>query len=172
MIILALDPSGAFNEGKGTTGFSVWAYNSGNYKLLRVGQIAAIDFTCSQDYWNEHIKLLKTVKPNVLVMEDFLLYAHKAKQQIGSKMETPKMIGIIEFECARLNINVIMQRAVDVKKRWNDDILVYKGIITKESNHYNIGSTKNISKHIRDSLRHGIHYITKLRLKECKKQNQ
>ena len=169
MIILAMDPSGAFMEGKGTTGDSIWAYNEGNYKLLNIGQIAAVDFSTQQDYYNAHINLLESIKPDKLVIEDFLLYAHKAKQQIGSKMETPKLIGIIEYECNRLNIDVIMQRALDVKKRWNDNILVYKGILEKQGSHYAIGTTKSVSKHIRDSIRHGIHYIMKMRNQEWKK---
>ena len=172
MIILAMDPSGAFNEGKGTTGYSIWAYNEGNYKLLNIGQIVATDFTTSQDYYNAHISLLHATKPDVLVIEDYLLYAHKAKQQIGSKMETPKLIGIIEYECARLNIEVTMQRALDLKKRWNDNILIYKGILEKHSNHYCALGNKSVSKHIRDSIRHGIHYIMKMRNLECKKKNK
>lgn len=170
MIILAMDPSGSFTEGKGTTGYSIWAYNNMEYKLLNIGQIAATDYNSQQDYWQAHIDLLKHIKPDTLVIENYLLYAHKAMQQTGSKMETPKLIGIIEYECSKLNIQTEFQKAVDVKKRWNDEILVYKGLLVKEGNHYTIGNNKSVSRHIRDSIRHGIHYIMKMRNKECKKK--
>lgn len=169
MIILAMDPSGAFIEGKGTTGYSVWAYNEGNYKLLNIGQIAATDYNTAPEYYSAHLELLHQIKPDTLVIEDYLLYAHKAKQQIGSKMETPKLIGVIEQECFKLNIGIVVQKAADVKTRWNDDILVYKGILEVQGNHYNIGNIKSVSKHIRDSIRHGIHYIMKRRNAEWKK---
>lgn len=172
MIILAMDPSGSYTEGKGTTGYSVWAYNNMEYKLLTVGQIAAIDYDSQQSYWQAHIDLLRNLKPDILVIETYLLYAHKAMQQTGSKMETPKLIGIIEYECSKLNIIVELQKAADVKERWNDNILVYKGLLTKEGNHYNTEQKKSVSRHIRDSIRHGIHYIMKMRNKECKKKKQ
>jgi hypothetical protein len=45
----------------------------------------------------------------LVVMEDFRLYAHKAQQQIGSDMQAVKVIGIITT-WARLNkIPVVMQ---------------------------------------------------------------
>lgn len=170
MIILAMDPSGSFNEGKGTSGYSIWAYNDMQYKLLNVGQLSALEYETQQDYWQAHINLLRDIKPDILVIEDYLLYAHKAMQQTGSKMETPKLIGIIQYECSKLNIQVELQKAVDVKNRWTDDILVYKGILIKEGNHYNTGQKKKVSRHIRDSIRHGIHYIMKVRNKEWKKK--
>lgn len=167
MLILAMDPSGSYNEGKGTTGYSVWVYNNLDYKLIQFGQLAATEYNTKEEYWQSHIELIKQIEPDILVIEDYLLYAHKAAQQIGSKMETPKLIGIIEYECAKLNIKIVMQKAVDVKNRWNDDILIWKGIIYKNNKHYYINNT-NISRHIRDSIRHGIHYIMKLKKKELK----
>ena len=104
-------------------------------------------------------------------MEDYLLYAHKAAQQIGSKMETPKLIGIIEQECFKLNIGIVMQKAADVKQRWNDEILIWKGILTKKGTRY-YANDINISRHIKDSIRHGIHYIMKLKKKEIKQNDR
>lgn len=169
MLILAMDPSGSFNEGKGHTGYSVWAYNDMKYKLLRIGQLEAVCYNTQADYWKAHIDLLTSVKPDVLVIEDYLLYAHKAEQQIGSRMETPKLIGIIQYECINRGIEVVIQRAVDVKIIWTDERLVHRGILTKNGIHYDTEMQKNVSKHIRDSIRHGIHYIETLRKKDKKK---
>lgn len=171
MLILALDPSGSYTEGKGTTGYSVWVYNNLEYKLIQFGQLAATDYDTKLQYWQAHIELIKQIEPDKIVMEDYLLYAHKAAQQIGSKMETPKLIGIIEQECFKLNIGIVMQKAADVKQRWNDDILIWKGILTKKGTRY-YANDINISRHIKDSIRHGIHYIMKLKKKEIKQNDR
>lgn len=160
MLILSYDPSGAFLEGSGTTGYCLCDYNekTQNIAIRGVGEIAAASYKTQQEYWDAHIALLDLCKPDQLVIEDFLLYAHKAKQQIGSKMETPQLIGVIKYECIKRNIPLTLQRAVDVKKRWTNEILVHKGILTYEKKHYMINGNL-ISRHIIDSIRHVLHFI-------------
>lgn len=155
MKILAIDPSGNFNEGKGTTGWSLFEGTN----IIACGQILADSFNKKEFYWNAIVELILTLKPDQLVVEDFLLYSHKSKNQINSRFETPKLIGIIEFICFKNNMPIHLQRAVDVKSRWTDEILVRKSIITKINNRYYAGGVM-ISEHIRDSIRHGMHYIT------------
>ncbi len=156
MKILAIDPSGNFNEGKGTTG---WALISDNKEIISCGQILAKNFNSKFEYWESIIKLIKNLEPNHLVIEDFLLYEDKSKVQINSRFETPKLIGLLEFYCYKTNRTYTLQRAVDVKKRWNDDILVNKGYVQKVNNRYFVCGVLT-SDHIRDAIRHGIHYIT------------
>lgn len=153
MKILAIDPSGNFNEGKGTTG---WSLFDENCKPIACGQIRAEDFNNRKDYWQAIINIVNSFSPNYLVVEDFLLYADKSKVQINSRFETPKVIGILEFLYEDI---IYLQRAVDVKKRWNDDMLVKKEIVSKvNSRYYMCGML--VSEHIRDSARHAVHFIT------------
>jgi len=162
--ILTLDPSGAYNEGKGTTGYSVWYLNklSKGYYLSKTGNVKAEDYANQNAYFNANIELIKEINPDVVVMEDFTLYANKAMQQIGSTMETPQLIGIIKYYCAENNIDLVIQRAVDVKNRWSDKILIYKGVITRDTRGYCRDANGNrISRHAKDAIRHGMHYITK-----------
>lgn len=155
MIILALDPSGNFNEGKGTTG---WAILTEQRKVISCGQILAKNYPNVYAYWDAHIELIHSLKPDYIVMEDFLLYAHKAANQINSRFETPKLIGILEYEVKKSNCKLYFQRAVDVKKRWSDDILLHNGIIQKMGNKY-FSCGVVVSKHIRDAIRHGVHFV-------------
>jgi len=161
--ILSLDPSGAYEEGKGTTGYSIWTFNPDNcaYSLLESGNIRAYNYNSQYEYFNAHIKLLEEVNPNILIMEDYLLYAHKANQQIGSKMETPQLIGLLKYECTTRNIEIVIQAAHEVKRRWTDKILAYKGIIKKSGNVFRDYNNKVVSRHSKDSIRHAMHYITK-----------
>ena len=161
--ILSLDPSGAYEEGKGTTGYSIWKFNPDNnaFNMEYAGNIRAYNYDSQMSYFDAHIKLLDEVKPDILIMEDYLLYAHKASQQIGSKMETPQLIGLIKYECNNRHIEVVIQAAYEVKRRWTDKILVYKGIIRKTGNVYRDTNSKVVSRHSKDSIRHAMHYITK-----------
>ena len=92
MKILAIDPSGNFTEGKGTTG---WSLLDENLKIITCGQKLAIEYTKKEEYWKDILALITELKPDILVVEDFLLYASKSNSQINSRFETPKLIGII-----------------------------------------------------------------------------
>lgn len=161
MKILAIDPSGNFTEGKGTTG---WSLLDENLKIITCGQKLAIEYTKKEEYWKDILALITELKPDILVVEDFLLYASKSNSQINSRFETPKLIGIIELYAYNRDIPIYLQRAVDVKNRWTDEILVNKNIISKVNNRY-YASGVMISEHIRDSIRHGVHFI-KYKLKK------
>lgn len=155
MKILCIDPSGNYNEGKGTTG---WSLLNENINIIACGQLLASEYKSKEEYWNNVIKLIINMNPDIIVLEDFLLYAHKSNNQINSRFETPKLIGLIEMYAWENKIPIHLQRAVDVKNRWTDDILVKKNIISRVGNRYYAGGVM-ISEHIRDSIRHGVHFI-------------
>lgn len=162
--IIALDPSGAYNEGKGTTGYSV--FNTADNTFIKLDKLQAKNYDCKEAYWDAHLKLLEQLlfsktaqrknkaKHTILVMEDYLLYANKAEHQINSRMETSKLIGIIQHWCYLKDIPYSMQQANLVKNRWTDLILQNKGYLKKK------GSKWEVCEHIRDSMRHAVHYAT------------
>lgn len=154
--ILAIDPSGNFDEGKGTTG---WALISEDITIITCGQILAKNYTNKFDYWNEILKLIEHFDVDYVVIEDFLLYEESSRSQINSRFETPKLIGLLEHLCFTKNIKYALQRAVDVKKRWTDELLVNKNYIQKQSGRY-FACGVMVSGHIRDAIRHGIHFAT------------
>ena len=53
-------------------------------------------------------------------MEDYVLYADKAKTQINSKMETCRLLGIMQNHCDTLKIPYRLELASAVKNRWED----------------------------------------------------
>lgn len=153
--ILALDPSGNFTEGKGTTG---WALLNETGTPIACGQIRAVMFETKTAYWNAVVSLVTQLQPDYLIIEDFLLYADKSQVQIHSRFETVKLIGILEYIFTD-KIPIILQRAVDVKNRWNDNILVTKGYIERTNGRYYAAGVI-APDHIRDAIRHGEHFIT------------
>lgn len=155
---------GAFNEGKGTTGFSV--FHAPDKQFIKLGTIKATDYQFAEQYWDAHLNLLTELifskrgqrlnKQNktIVVIEDYLLYAQKAESQINSRMETCKLIGIIQHWCYKHNIPYCMQPASLVKSRWTDNILHYKGYLKKKGERY------EVCEHTRDSMRHAAHFAT------------
>lgn len=163
MRILAIDPSGSFKEGKGTTGWVVL----NDWEVEQFGQIKAKDFETRTSYWHSHGELPLTKDPDVIVIEEFVLYGNKSSAQINSEMETSKLLGYLEMHYHTAGYEVETQRAVTAKQRYTDKILLRKGYITKKGNRYYINGV-NVSGHIIDALRHGLYY----RLKESRKESK
>ena len=161
--ILAIDPSGNFEEGKGTTGTCL--LDTKRNTIVTLQDIHASAFETKEAYWQCHLNIigmLLELYPNMLlVIEDFTLDPRRAMQQSHSKMETPKLIGILQLFCQQKGIPYKMQRAVEVKNRWADHILEYKNyIIRKNKMYYTTGSNKPISRHCKDAIRHAVHFAT------------
>ena len=162
--ILALDPSGSFNEGKGTTGWCIFDTETNTF--ITVGSIYAKHYSTMEQYWKSVLHLLDWAfeyKNTIVVCEDYLLYATKLQDQINSRMETPKLIGCIQLYCYEHQIKYHMQTASEVKKRWANNILLHKGYIkVNKPNHYvpTSGALQQYSHHSLDAIRHAIHYAT------------
>lgn len=157
--VLAIDPSGNFHEGKGTTGYCLLDANEN--KIIEYGYIPSSDFDSIESYWYAHIKLLNRLctKSTMLVIEDYLLYGSKKDNQINSRMETPKLIGALQLHCYKEHIDYILQPASEVKNRWTDEILDHKGYFCIVGTGTKING-KYISKHTKDAIRHAVHFNT------------
>ena len=156
--ILALDPSGSYHEGKGTTGYCIF---NPPHNFIELGTISARTYPCMEAYWDAHIKLIANFNEKkhgkhkgnfIVVIEDYFLYANKAQSQTNSRMETSKLIGLIQHYCYKHDIPYYMQAAALVKTRWSDEILEYKGYIKKD------GARYSQCEHTRDAIRHAVHY--------------
>ena len=165
--ILALDPSGAYEEGKGTTG---WVLMSGVGKVMRIGEIDAVEYSCPEEYWGAHIALLDEMKDKyadriLTVIEDFVLYPDKSAAQSYSKLETSRLIGILQMHCYEIYLPYVFQRAVEIKTRWDNDVLARQGLIKMLGPRKGFAIPRRdgwekINKHMLDAYRHGLHYTT------------
>ena len=154
MKILALDPSGNYHEGKGTTG---WAYYY-DFKLVAVGQLRAEEHKTQTNYWISHIKLIESMKPDILVVEDYKLYASAKNAQINSELETPQLIGILKIHCSMEQIHLRLQPA-QIKHRFSNEILLHKNIVSQDTQKRYYATGIPITRHILDAIRHGEYYI-------------
>ena len=172
--ILAIDPSGNYMEGKGITG---WVLIDEHEKLLDSGLIKAKNYTRPEEFWNGHINLIKHFSEKygtemIVVIEDYILYLEKSRSQANSKMETCRLLGIMQWYCWSINQPHKFQRATEVKHRWADDVLLREGTIFKEGKYYTHASGASMSViHKRDALRHAIHYAVCRNEKDFYKRN-
>lgn len=161
-MIISLDPSGNHKEGFGTTGVCMaWA----NRHIHKVDEIQAVKFKTPEDYWHQHIKLLKNILEVTgdleIVMEGFRLYGHKSKEQTNSQFETPQLIGVIRHWCYGAEVPLKIQFAHEVKNRWSDSILQKENIIyTKGRTRYLTATDQVLNNHKTDAVRHMMHYLS------------
>lgn len=163
-VVLALDPSGNYYEGKGTTG---WCLATNGY-IYSAGQVYAAEHPTQMEYWSAVVRLIKKAYQNlkedqelVVVCEDYRLYASASSAQINSNLETPQLIGAIKWACHILNVPIVLQMAAEVKNRWNNEVLIDQKIISKDYDTpgWHCGKIA-LSTHSLDALRHCIHYNT------------
>ena len=96
---IGMDPSGAYHEGKGTTGWCV--LNNRTNELLEVGTLSAKDYPTDNEYWKAHTNLIRSLvrrygHSTALSIEDYILYKNQAMAQVNSQMETVQLLGIIK----------------------------------------------------------------------------
>lgn len=156
MIIVSIDPSGNWSEGKGTTGIAVFK----DSKLDSVKTIKAIFFADAESYWNEvafHAsKYVVRSQIDVVVCEAFKLQPNKAAAQSWSSMETPMLIGHLRMQAWQHKQKFVLQDP-SCKARVPDELLVKMGVLEKRGNrHYALGRQTN--DHMRDAIRHGVYY--------------
>ena len=137
MKIIAIDISGNFEEGKGTTGYCI-GDDKGN--IIEIGEVKASDYTHRMKYTDAVFDIVfKRNNVDIIVCENFRLYAHKAKAQIHSLLETPRIIGALEYLAWKEPKPIYFQMASEVKKRFSDDIMLNNNILQK----YNPSSLVN-----------------------------
>jgi hypothetical protein len=156
MKLLALDISGNFKEGKGTTGMCIM--EDGEVKELLA--ICAKDYDSAEAYWDAHNVYIQQEWPDHIVMEGYRLYNHKgmsAKTQANSDLETPQLLGFLKMMCYYLDIPYTIQYAADVKTRWSEEIMVRLGILEQKGTKYYWNGESTVT-HKRDSLKHALHW--------------
>lgn len=161
--VLSFDPSGNFKEGKGTSGYCLSLDKHLPHKL---GDIRAEDYNSKHAYWFAHKELIEKEFPDYVVIESYRLFGDKSKEQIGSSLETPQLIGYLEMICFEMNIPHYLQDPT-TKSRHNDAVLTKSGIIHKTgTRYYYKGELTNL--HQRDAMRHDM-YFRKYNMKKVVK---
>lgn len=156
--ILGIDPSGNKSEGSGCTGLALIETKT---KTIVLSDVRAADYETQWDYWNAIVEAIQKFPQTYLfvVIEDFRLDPTRALAQSHSTMETPKLIGVLQYLLGYNGIPYMLQQASQVKTRWSDEILLKTGILTTgggERKRWYLNGTMT-NDHQRDALRHAWH---------------
>ena len=164
-VVVAVDPSGNFEEGKGTTGIALFV--DGDLKETSI--IEASKYECAEEYWQAHIhKIDSMIARNIamlqvfgsdlyMVCESYKLQRNKAIQQSGSWLETPQLIGYLRVRYHNRGTPLTFQDPT-IKTRFNDSVLENMEVIEKKSRSY-FRNGEPITMHERDAIRHGMYFI-------------
>lgn len=160
---LGIDPSGAYDEGKGTTGWCVMDNDS--FKLVTFGNIRASKYPSAMEYFKAHLDLIlhfhNIYEDLAVSIEDYVLYKTQALAQVNSHLETVQLLGVIKYACFLNDIHIAIRPAVRVKARWTDTILVHKQLLVCMGKHYYavVGNTPFVTcEHERDAIRHAAQF--------------
>jgi len=132
-VLLAIDPGE-------TTGYSIFK----DGELFRHG---VIPWRIPVYGYNYLLDIMVANQPEVVVCEDYRLYANRINAQLGSQIPTIKIIGAIEMLCGTNKIPLFKMMASQAKGFATDDKL-------KEWGYY-----KKVNRHSRDSIRVGCHWL-------------
>lgn len=156
MFHIAMDISGNFHEGKGTTGITT----SEDGEIILLTELKATNYSDIEEYWEQHAYFIEMMEPDHVTFEGYKLYNHKGKAasiQTHSELETPQMLGYLRMYCYRKAIPYNIQFASEVKTRWSEEVLVRLGILELKNGKYlYLGEPTN--QHKRDSLKHALHW--------------
>src|SRR4030042_1270989 len=92
--ILAFDPGG-------TTGWCA----------LKDGKLAGGSF----HQWDRVEHLIISLRPDVVIAEDWLLYSWMAKKLSWDRMIAPRVLGVIEYCCQVAGVRLVFQSASEGK---------------------------------------------------------
>lgn len=155
-IILAIDPSGNFEEGKGHTGLA-WSYNS--WDGVNVISINAKKYTKRVDYWKAIVSYIDDLHDKKLAGHDVHVVIEKYVTRsngftTGKVSETAMLIGVLTYWCEVWCIPYTMQSPSQAKTRYNDEQLckLFPALEQRGNRYYLGGICTN--DHERDALRH------------------
>lgn len=155
-IILAIDPSGNFYDGKGHTGLA-WNYDT--WDAVNTMSIDAKKCSSRVEYWNTIVDYLRELKDKRdagydvhVVIEKYVTRSNGFTT--GKVSETAMLIGVLIYYCENHNIPYTMQSPSQAKSRYTDDALCKLfPALHKKGNRYYLGDSCT-NDHERDALRH------------------
>jgi hypothetical protein len=129
-LVLSIDPSGNFVDGKGHTGLVLAEVSDNGFVIRHKETIRADKFDTRVEYWRAHMDALDP-ELDLVIIEDFMLYPHI--KQGFSYMETPRLLGVLEMQADLFDIPLVFQRAVDISAL-SDEVLINRGVLEKRKN--------------------------------------
>ena len=155
-LVLSIDPSGNFINGKGKTGLVLAEVDEEGFTVLLKETIRAKDYDTHLEYWEAHMDCLDP-ELDMVIVEDFMVYP--GVNQSYSYMETPRLIGVLQMHAHLLDIPITLQRAVETHM-FKEPILIERGILEKRRGRY-WHDNRIYNDHERSALKHLLRWYKK-----------
>jgi len=145
--ILVIDPGE-------TTGYAVFLLNRPEDGALPANELLLLETWEGQgasisEFVIPFLKVLRRVKPALVLIEDYRVYQSKANLHIGMSLRTPELIGAIIAIC---NLTVPKMRTVRIaaakKGRWPEARMKVK-----------FPQAKDVTGHARDAVKLGLAFL-------------
>jgi hypothetical protein len=95
------------------------------------------------------LKVLRRVKPSLVLIEDYRIFLDKARMHIGQPLRTPELIGAIEGVCCLTVPPMRTARIIPGKKtRWPEARMKVK-----------FSEAKDVTGHARDAVKLGLAFL-------------
>ncbi len=132
-------------------------------KPIYVSDIKLETYNSLIEFWSAHLERIQTFVSAckdslIVVVEDFILNPRRANQFAGSRMETSKLIGIIEHFCGVRNIPLHLTKPVEHQSQFSDKVLLKLGYMVRTPRGFNTMEDLCLSNHSKDALRLAVHY--------------
>lgn len=127
--VLAIDPGE-------TTGWATFEACD----LTQAGQFPVNDLEAFDTFVTDH-------RPDVMVIENYRVYASRAAQHVGSEVNTAQYIGILKFLGGMYQIPIALQMAHQAKG-WVSDARLHQ-----------LGLFQTGHRHANDAVRHGVYWL-------------
>ncbi len=160
MWYMAIDPSGSYNEGKGSTGIALM-YGDDMTNLTSY-DIKAKHFENRHDYWKEIMSHPILLSKNItVIIETFVVRSNGFL--VGKMPETSLFIGALVWELEKRNIPYVFQNPSQAKTRFKDENLgkyLTNYEIRKDKRGRNLYylNDKQLNDHQRDAIKHLLYY--------------
>jgi hypothetical protein len=167
MRVLAIDPSGSFKHGSGTSGWCVVDDKTG--KIVGLGNIKAKNYESREKYFNAHKSLINMYTHDILVIENFILYQSTASSLYNQELETSELIGVICSLEEEQGKKIVRQKAQQIKSVLKKN-KVLLALVNQTEEKLTFKTTKldrvqwffedvRVSNHIVDAIRHAYYYL-------------
>jgi hypothetical protein len=113
-------------------------------RFRRMRLIEAGEFAVTSTLMFDH--LITHKHPQLMVMENYKVYGHRAQQHIGSEVPTIQYVGVVKYLALVYGVPLVLQMAFQAKSFVKDERLMELGLWHE-------------SKHARDAIRHGVYYL-------------
>lgn len=156
--IVAVDPSGNFENGHGHTGIAYMTVigDAPKWNSACCTSISAKEYPSRHEYWKAILsKILDLTTPDdILVLEKYVVRNNGFT--IGKAPETAMLLGVLVYEINEQDptIRIVEQTPAQAKRRFTDTILegTFPGLVQKSGRWYM--NEQLINEHCRDALRH------------------